>query len=172
MSHISASVGQRAVYTFDHSEYAGISEGFGFDLFGLGLEQEAEFLGGATYSHESTESENKESDWTITLGGDDWGPPTRAELPESVAKYEFRLFFLPVPKSPSTLHSSFWMQELATYLTPQSDIKASNIDSGSGCWRIVFVVTNIQYRNGLNSYVYANNYLDKPSVYEDDTLRR
>lgn len=158
-------------YTFEHSEYAGISEGFGFDLFGLGVEQEAEFLGGATYSHESTESENKESEWGISLG-DEWGPPRRSELPESVAAYEFRLFFLPVPKSPSTLNSSFWIQELATYLTAGSDIQVSNIDPGSSCWRIVFVVTKIQYRNGLNPYVYANDHLDKPSVYADGNLRR
>ena len=158
-------------YTFDASVYAGISEGFGFEIFGMGAEQEAEFLGGTTYTHESTESENKESEWEIRLDDDDWGPPWREEVPDSVASYDFRLFFLPVPKSPSTLSSSYWIEELLAYLPPGSDIQKSNIDLGSSCWRIVFVVTHIQYRNGLNNYDYRND-LDKPSVYADGNSRR
>jgi hypothetical protein len=139
------------------------------EIFGLGAEEEAEFLGGATYSHESTESENKESEWGISLS-DEWGPPRR-DLSESVAAYDFRLYFLPVPKSPSALPSSYWVQELSTYLGAGSDLHVDNIDTGSSCWRIVFVVTNIQYRNGVNSYFYANDYLDKPSVYANGNQR-
>jgi len=47
-----------------------------------------------------------------------------------------------------------------------SDTPAAAIDQNSGCWRIVFVVTDIQFKDGVGSYQYFNNYLDTNSVYE------
>ena len=160
-------------YTFDWSIYAGVSEGFGMEVFGLGAEEEAEFLGGATYSHESTESENNETEWGIRLDGE-WGPPARAELPDSVVAYDFRLYFLPVPKSPSNLPASAWIDELRKYLPAGSDVQVDNIDKGSCCWRIVFVVTRIQYREedaDHQNYFYDGD-LDLPSVYANGNSRR
>lgn len=153
-------------WSLDGEFYVGISMGLGFSVFGLGEEEEMEFMVGASYSHESTQSQNKESEWSISLD-EDWGPPAREEMPKTVAAYDFRLFFLPVPKAPSKLEPSHWAQELKQYLNPKSETKSDEIDVNSGCWRIVYVVTNIQYQDDdANSYQYRNNYLDTMSVYQ------
>ena len=49
-------------------------------------------------------------------------------------------------------------QELKQYMQSDSETKGDEIDVNSGCWRIVFVVTNIQYKdpNDPNSYQYRD----------------
>ena len=152
-------------WTYDGEGYVGISFGGGVSIFGLGEEQEAEMLFGASYSSETTETAIKESEWGISLDSD-WGPPARENISHTVTRYAFRLFFLPVPKSPSKLSANHWVQELCNYMPEGSDTPAAAIDQNSGCWRIVFVVTDIQFKDGVGSYQYFNNYLDTNSVYE------
>lgn len=133
-------------WTFDMNFYAGVSAGGGFDLFGLGEDAQAKIMGGLTYSHEYTRTENEETDWGISLSAN-WGPPNVNTAPNPVINYEFRLFFLPVPAAPSTLPANYWTKELKEYMPVGSDTSASSIDPNSSCWRIVFVVTSITYKN-------------------------
>jgi hypothetical protein len=158
-------------WTFDLSVYAGVSVGEGISIFGLGEEFQSKFLAGVDYSHESTQSENKDSGWGINLG-DKWGPPKRDNVPNSVKAYEFRLFFLPVPKPPSTLTEMYWTNEAMKYMPSESDTPADTIDPNGACWRIVYIVTSIAYRDETTypPYLYDNS-LDKPSVYQSDSSR-
>ena len=154
-------------WSFDLSAYVGISGGGGFELFGMGDELEAEFLVGATYHHESTSTENKESQWGIEVESG-WGPPVLKLDPnqktDSVRRYEFRLFFLPVPKAPSTLAANYWTQELIANLKNDPDTSSDMIDPASCCWKICYVVTMIENSDHSKNYRYQND-LDRPSVY-------
>ena len=147
-------------WSFDLSAYGGVSGGLGFSICDLGEEMEAQYLAGGTYSHESTESENKQTDWGITLN-DGWGPPNTSQDPQAISSYDFRLFFLPVPTSPSSLAADFWTQELIHNIPAGSDIAASSIDSSSSCWKIVFVVTSIVYKD---STITPYQWQDPPNV--------
>jgi hypothetical protein len=73
---------------------------------------------------------------------------------EAVSNYTFALFFLPDPETgnPVGLPPAYWVKELAAYGGPQVP---PNLDTGSGCWRMVFVVLAIQWNNG-RSYVYPD----------------
>jgi hypothetical protein len=152
-------------WTFNSSYYGGVSGGGGFSVFGLSEELEAEFLGGGTYSHESDQQESSETSWGINLS-ETWGPTQLPTSDDSVVRYDFRLFFLPVP-TPPQLPTNYWAQELKDYMPAGGDTPASSIDPNSGCWRIVFVVTTIIYKDSTQypSYNYDGN-LDKVSVYQ------
>jgi len=150
-------------WTLELSAYAGISFGLEFEIFGAGVGLEAEFLAGATYSHDASTTENQQTKWSIELERG-WGPPT-SELPASVRRYVYRLFFLPVPVPPSTLPRNAWTAELRRHLKPGDDTKATSIDRQSCCWKIVFVVTEIDYRDHHRpSYLHSPG-LDKTSIY-------
>lgn len=151
-------------WTLDASVYAGVSVGLGIDIFGLGEESEIEFLVGATYHHESTSTENRESEWGIDLEPA-WGPPTSPN-PKSVKHYQFRTYFLPVPTAPSKLTPSYWTKELIDHLDADADTPSTSIDASSCCWRIVHVVTDIHYRDPSIQPVTYDGHLDRPSVYD------
>lgn len=150
-------------WSLDLSAYAGVSFGEEFSLFGAGVGMEGEFLAGATYSHEATTTENQQTKWSIDLEPG-WGPPT-SELPASVRRYVFRLFFLPVPVAPSTLPRNAWTAELRRHLKPGDDTSADSIDPQSCCWRIVYVVTEIDYRDPKKPGYQHDPGLDRVSVY-------
>jgi hypothetical protein len=114
-----------------------------------------------------------------------WGPPNWGESPDYVASlpqppvvddietawgqainaYTFALFFLPDPgpnhPNPANLPTGYWVQELHAYSNvnnPLSDPNytlPANLDVGSGCWRIVFVVTSFT-RNDGTTYEYSD----------------
>ena len=167
ISHFTSSYTEQS-WTLDASIFAGISGGGGFSIFGLGEEAQVSMLAGSTVTHESTTDENTESGWSVSLS-ETWGPTLPSKDPNAVTKYDFRIFFLPVPTAPSTLPPTYWTQELIKYMPGGSYPSSSNIDPNSACWRIVFVVTAIQYVEGstLPSYQYDFG-LDQPSVYPSD----
>lgn len=68
---------------------------------------------------------------------------------------------------PSKLDKNYWTAELIAHMPAESDVPGNSIDPNSCCWRIVFVVTAINYKNDTtNNYNYANQPpLDKQSVY-------
>lgn len=144
--------------------YAGVSGGGGINIFGMGEELEMEFLAGATYEHESSNSENKEYQWGLKLG-EEWGPPIEPDDPEAIASYAFRIFFLPVPKSPSNLPSNYWAEELRNNMQKDDRVSKEMIDENSGCWKIVYVVTGITYNNGKKLDPPYDKNLEKPSWY-------
>lgn len=153
-------------WNLDTSVYAGVSVGVGFGMFGLGEEATAEFLAGTSFDHESTSKENHEAQWGVSLE-DDWGPPTSDE-PASVKHYEFRVYYLPVPKAPSLLPPSYWTQEMKDHLGSDSDTSGASLDPGSGAWRIVYIVTAIEYRDPTIPSFHYDGSLDKPSSYASD----
>ena len=87
---------------------------------------------------------------------------------DAVIAYTFRVFFLPVPKPPSTLQPSYWTQELIKYMKPGSLPPGQSIDPNSGCWRLVYVVTEIQCNDSTLNYSYDGS-LDEKSVYQSDS---
>ncbi|HEU4934149.1 MAG TPA: hypothetical protein VFT48_18825 [Pyrinomonadaceae bacterium] len=154
-------------WTLDASIFAGISGGGGFSIFGLGEEAQVSLLAGSTVTHESTTDENTESGWSVSLS-ETWGPtlPSKNPDPNAVTKYDFRIFFLPVPTAPSTLPPNYWTQELIKYMPNGSYPSSKNIDPNSCCWKIVFVVTAIEYVAGSTLQPYQYDFgSDEPSVY-------
>lgn len=119
----------------------------------------------------ATADENQQTEWGITLSNP-WGPPNTSQDPNAVSSYAFRLHFLPVPVSPSTLPANYWTQELKNYMPAGSDTSASSIDPNSSCWKIVFVVTSIVYKDSsIKSYQYQDNPNAK-SVYQKNTAEK
>jgi hypothetical protein len=153
-------------WSFSLEAYAGISTGEGLNLFGIGEEMEAKFMVGGGYDHESSDTTTTQTEWGIELA-DEWGPPISQE-PDSVSSYSFRVYFLPVPKSPSNLPPTYWTTELRQLLGPGDETKPADIDPNSGCWRIVFVVTEIIYRDPHKPRYLYDGSLDRSSVYPYD----
>jgi len=148
---------QESSWTLDVHAYGGVSGGTGAEIFGLGEDFQWEVMAGVDYSHNSITDSDKSSKWSIGLDGT-WGPPNRPELPESVSAYNFRIYLLPVPVPPSALKKTYWTEELI------EKTNQTGLDGNSACWRIVYVVTLINYVDGSNSYQY-DGHLDIPSVY-------
>ena len=166
VSHFTSSYTEQS-WTLDASIFAGVSGGGGFSIFGLGEEAQVSLLAGSTVTHESTTDENTESGWTVSLS-ETWGPtlPSKNPDPNAVTKYDFRIFFLPVPTAPSTLPPNYWTQELITNMPDGSYPSGKNIDPNSCCWKIVFVVTAIQYAAGSTLAPYQYDFSsDQSSVY-------
>ncbi len=111
-------------------------------------------LVGETYSNEKSSSQLKSSGWSLGID-EEWGPLPALEEggpDDAVDGYTFRAYFLPVPKPPSTVPQSYWTTELINMLpskegTRRGDIVQQMVDPNSGSWRIVFVVTSIEYRS-------------------------
>ncbi|MBR9923014.1 MAG: hypothetical protein GYB31_19480 [Bacteroidetes bacterium] len=137
---------QEQKWTFDGSFYGGVSDGGGFEIFGMGEEFETAFLVGASYSRENSEATTNKTSWGVEIEGkENWGgPPVRnfEEVPESIKSYSFRLYFLPVPDKDSGLPPNYWTEELIQNV-PEGD----RIDPHSGSWRIMYVVTEIEYND-------------------------
>lgn len=141
----------------------GISGGGGIDFFGIGEEFEFNAMIGGGYEREWTEEDLTSVKWTVgveenfalrmPLAVDKGGSP------DGVTLYSFRAYFLPVPRSPSTLPTNQWTTDLQAILpekkSGETNITKQNIDTGSGCWRIAFLVTKIDYREGSSKTDYA-----------------
>ncbi len=150
-------------WNYDGSLYAGIGGGAGFELFGLGEEMEFSAMAGADLSRDFSTSEERETEWGIEIS-EPWGPPSPGvgAGPKSVEHFSFRIYFLPVPVKPSILPPNHWTQELFDFLPADNEV-TPQIDKNSACWKICFVVTEIQYKDGTT--LSHNASLDKPSVY-------
>ena len=152
-------------WQLDSSIFLGMSGGGGFEIFGMGEEAQVSALAGSTVNKELTTSENTESGWSVSLS-DTWGPTLPGSDPNAVTKYDFRIYFLPVPAAPSTLAPIYWTQELRNYMPNGTYPSSKNIDPNSACWRIVFVVTAIDYVAGSTLKPYQYDFgLDERSVY-------
>lgn len=140
-----------------------MSGGGGFSIFGIEIaEAQVSALAGVTLTQESTTTATTETKWGIELSKG-WGPHISSAT-GSVKSYEFRLFFLPVPSGLSTLPPNYWAQELINNI-PNGTADGQKIDTSSCCWRIVFVVTAIEYNDpNQPSYQYDGG-LDESSVY-------
>jgi hypothetical protein len=146
-------------WSLDLHAYGGVSGGTGASVFGMGEEAQWEVLAGVDYSHVSTQSENKQTGWGVGLS-ETWGPPFRSDVLDSVASYDFRVFFLPVPKPPSILTAAYWTQELMKYSGTTQPL-----DPNSGCWRIVYAVTKIVYTDSQRKPYLYDGAQDMDSVY-------
>lgn len=150
---------QETSWHLDLHAYGGVSGTSGVSVFGEGAALEWDIMAGVDYSHDSISDTDKKSGWSIGLS-EEWGPPFREDLPESVSAYDFRIYFLPVPVDPSKLTKTYWTTELIT----QS--KVAGIDGNSGCWRIVYVVTRIEHLDGSKPYHYDGHLDVQRSVYK------
>lgn len=128
-------------WKFEAEIYAGVSGGGGIDFFGMGEEFETEFLAGGSYSSERSVGDTKASKWGLEISDFEVFP--RKDLSGSVKAYTFRAFFLPVPKATSNIPPNYWTCELIKNAELGSDV----IDYKSCCWRLVFVVTDIEYND-------------------------
>jgi hypothetical protein len=157
---------QENSWKYDVNVSAGISGGEGFELFGLGEEVEFSVMADFGLSRDYSTSEDKETQWGIEIG-ESWGPPSPGENsgPNSVEHYVFRIYFLPVPTTPSILPVNVWTQELFDFL-PSGNALTPQIDKNSACWKVVYVVTDIIYKNAPE--VTHDTSLDKPSVYRNN----
>jgi len=150
---------QETSWHLDLHAYGGVSGSSGASVFGEGAELEWEIMAGVDYSHDSISETDKKSNWSIGIDGA-WGPPPRADLPEAVSAYDFRIYFLPVPVAPSQLPKTYWTTELINQAKPPG------IDGNSGCWRIVYVVTRIEHVDGSNAYHYDGHLDVARTVYQ------
>jgi len=152
---------QETSWNLDVHAYGGVSGASGASAFGEGAELEWEIMAGVDYSHDSISDADQKSGWSIGPS-EQWGPPSREDLPESVSAYDFRVYLLPVPVDPSPLAKikTYWTRELTSHAT------VPEVDGNSACWRIVYVVTRIEHVNGLNSYHYDGHLDVNRSVYK------
>ena len=133
--------------------YIGLSGESGVKVPLLGGEKlEWEILGGGGYEQSKTDAELREQEWSLMIEGklnNAWGPEVNEHVGNAVKAYTFRTYFLPVPDHRSELRSTHWAEELRSALkreaNPESRLTADMIDPGSGAWRILFVVTKIDY---------------------------
>jgi hypothetical protein len=121
-------------YRFDAAVWAGIK--VDFDGF-----IEATVMAGVEFSLETTHN-------TINSGG--FSIDTRVEVPDpgdkpGVTVYDYRLYFMPPPTNGTPYN---WTDELLESLAAYPDKNKSldgAVDPGSKCWKIMYVVTYIQY---------------------------
>jgi hypothetical protein len=136
----------------DASVYAGFHGDWGAG--------EATILAGGSYSYKSNTSHTGETAWGITVA--DLDGPAPASRPRVVSDYTFRVYFLPPPDG-SMLPPNYWAWELQHCLAqapPPIDIAhltAAQVDPLAEPWRIMFVVTRIDYKN-RPPYVYVDRH--------------
>jgi hypothetical protein len=125
------------------------------------------------------------------MGSSPWGPPNWGSIPteqatklnsnwqnEVVAQYRFAMFFLPDPSANAAppLCPGYWVQELIKYgntnapkglsanasQQPSAVYLPANLDPGSGCWKICYVVLAIQTYGDManNPPTYTYKYSD------------
>lgn len=154
---------QEQSWSFDASLYGGVSGGFGVPEV---MAFEAKFMAGVKFSSERAESSSNTNGWGIEMS-DPWGPINHPEIPGTVQEYSFRVYFLPVPQNPiSSLAPEYWATELRNNLKEDGPLTKDNVDKGSACWRITYVVTDIKYRQPSEHPDYTHdNSLDRESVY-------
>ena len=163
-SEIFSSAYDEQNWSFDTKIYGGVSGGGGIDFFGIGEKFSAKFLAGAKFSRNRSAADITKSSWGLDISNN-WGPLNNENLPDSIQQYGFRAYFLPVPQSPSTLPPEYWAAELIKYLPNEGIFSRAMVDPRSACWRIVFVVTDIGYRDPKKVSYHYSNALDRDSVY-------
>ncbi|WP_334406148.1 hypothetical protein [Bradyrhizobium sp. AZCC 2289] len=147
----------------------------GVPFFG-GLENKGNLMIGGSAGYASSTTTTASDEWGVTIApfgtSPPWGPPNWGVVPaeqaktidpnwenDVVAQYTFALLFLPDPSSdaPAPLCPGYWVQELIKYGDTNSakhnpaNYLPNNLDPGSGCWRIVYVVLAIQTYADLNN---------------------
>ena len=121
-------------YRFDAAVWAGIKVDFDGII-------EATAMAGVEFSLETTQNTVNSSGFSID---------TRVEVPDpgdnpGVTVYDYRLYFLPPPNDGSPYN---WTDELLASLDKYPDANKpliGSVDPGSKCWKIMYVVTYIQY---------------------------
>ena len=143
----------------------------------LGENFEWEILGGGGYEQRQSTSDLKENGWELKIEGklnNAWGPEINDTAEGAVAAYSFRTYFLPVPDCRSSLHATHWCDELRDGLRHSAGdghqrLTADMIDKGSGAWRILFVVTKIDYHHQTKDH---KNYAYEAAGEPDTVLRK
>jgi hypothetical protein len=142
----------------------------GVPLIG-GIENSGSLMFAVTGGYSSSTTTTSNDGWGVTIApinsSPPWGPPiwsadsTAAKMAQAqdpgwesrvVAAYSFVAFFLPDPPSnaPPPLCPGYWAQELIKYGNTNAGTSNPaaylpiNLDPGSGCWRITYVVLSIQ----------------------------
>lgn len=158
--------------------YAGLTGGVGAKIFGMGFEYEFSVMAGGGYKREWSEESLTEAKWTIGADASEFDVPRPRPLedggdPDGVVEYSFRAYFLPVPTKPSTLPTNQWAKDLQDMLPEEPErgytFTKDQVDTGFGCWRIFFLVTSINYREGSKkpNYTLPSDLEDVQSVYDD-----
>ncbi|MEP3654795.1 MAG: hypothetical protein ABJO36_07855 [Litorimonas sp.] len=162
-------------WEFNASAYAGMSGGEEFEIAGLGFGFEMSFLAGGTYATKHDTSQTNTTKWGLAMESDHWNP-YYGEGEDVVSRYSFHVYFLPVPDKRSKLSENYWVQELYKNI-PLSEIDSIKplIDRQSGCWRALFVVTEIEYLNPCKKSGRENYSFEIPSefysVYQETSVK-
>ncbi|EJN13551.1 hypothetical protein PMI42_03124 [Bradyrhizobium sp. YR681] len=156
----------------------------GLPLLG-GVETSGTIMIGGTGGYSNTTTDTTTQQWGVSLQpfgtSPPWGPPNWGTLPDSakaainpawessvIASYRFVLFLLPDPRpgDASGLSPGYWVQELLKYgntnaatVNPNVSLP-TNLDPGSGAWKIVYVVLEVQTYDDLNNGTYTYQYTD------------
>ena len=140
-----------------------------------GEETKGSIMIGGSGGYASSTTTTTSDQWGVSVvpfaGSPPWGPPVWGTAPEKaksidpnweqvvVAQYTFAVFFLPDPASdaPAPLYPGYRVQELVKYgntnagkYNPAMYLPA-NLDPGSGCWKVIYVVLSIQTYDDLNN---------------------
>lgn len=132
-----------ATWSLSGDVYAGFSGGGGIDIFGEGEKMEFSALVGLSYEQESISSQETTNTWQISV--DKYDVPDG----DAVDSYSWRLYYLLPPAG----NPYVWTAELCSN-AGVAGLDASQIDPNSGAWRIVYVVTDIVYKDGRPAYHY------------------
>jgi hypothetical protein len=149
----------------------------GIPLLG-GVETSGSIMIGGSGGYSSTTTDTETAQWGVSLqpfgASPPWGPPnwgTSIDPDDEnsvIASYRFALLLLPDPRpgDASGLSPGYWVQELLKYgnqnaatANPNAFLP-NNLDPGSGSWKIVFVVLEIQTYADMNNGTYTYQYTD------------
>lgn len=149
--HVAGGVRQDAAMTI--SEYEESSHRFDSSSWqGIGQKaggESASLLGGVEYAYTTTQSTIESEAFKINSKVD---VPDPGDAPGVIA-YDYELYFLPPPKD-----GPFnWIDELIYSInedpTGFNQPLLSSVDPGSKCWKVMFVVTSIQYNTSVEGLV-------------------
>jgi hypothetical protein len=156
----------------------------GIPLLG-GIETSGSIMIGGSGGYSSTTTDTQTAQWGVSLqpfnASPPWGPPNWGTLSDDaklaidpdwgnnvIAAYRFALFLLPDPRpgDASGLSPGYWVQELLKYgnqnaatANPNAFLP-NNLDPGSGSWKIVYVVLEVQTYADMNNGTYTYHYTD------------
>lgn len=152
-------------WSIDNSVYVGwgfggLPEGKTVSFFG---NPSFRFMVGYTIHYQVTDTQTEEKSWGLnfTAGNvgteNTWGPPPYPDFsqhPGCATQYEFQLYFLPAPDGTKTLPDgtaltpNYWVKELQAGLqgkpVQEGNLDPSTIDTGSGAFKIVYVVVDYE----------------------------
>jgi hypothetical protein len=149
----------------------------GIPLLG-GVETSGTIMIGGSGGYSSTTTDTETAQWGVSLqpfgASPPWGPPNWGtsinpdDEDSVIAAYRFALLLLPDPRpgDASGLSPGYWVQELLKYgntnaatANPNAFL-LENLDPGSGSWKIVYVVLEIQTYADMNNGTYTYQYTD------------